>query len=238
MKKIIFASAIYICFSFIIDNSPKVDHEIWNLLLTKYVSSDGVVDYKEFKSSQPQLDAYLNLLSDNPPNTSWSKQEAMSFWINAYNANTVSLILKNYPISSIMDINNGKAWDLKFIKIGEKTYSLNNIEHDILRAKFSDPRIHFAVNCAAQSCPKLNNRAFTPQNLGINLNRLTKEFINNKTKNNLSSNPVEVSKLFEWYKDDFTKDGTVIDYINKYSTTKVKTSTKLEFMEYSWELNN
>ncbi len=238
MKKALYTFAILICLSFIIDNSPKVDHVNWNSLLSKYVSSEGKVDYDGFKTSQSKLDAYLSLLSKNQPSSSWSKQESMSYWINAYNANTVSLILKNYPLNSIMDINNGKAWDLKFIKIGEKTYSLNNIEHDILRIKYPDPRIHFAVNCAAKSCPKLNNSAFTPQNLEANLTQLTKAFINNSSKNNLSSNPIKVSKLFEWYKDDFTKNGTVIDYINKYSTSKIEASTKVDFMEYSWKLNN
>lgn len=219
-------------------NSAVVDHSEWDVLLSNYVSKDGRVDYKRFKLDREKLSNYILTISKNPPAASWGKEETMAYWINAYNAHTVSLILKNYPLNSIMDINDGKAWDLRFIKIGSKNYSLNNIEHDILRVQYPDPRIHFAVNCAAQSCPKLNNRAFTATNLESKLNQLAKEFINNSSKNDLSSNPIKVSKLFDWYQEDFTKKGSVIDYINSYADKKVEASTKLTFMEYNWELND
>ncbi|MEQ8625233.1 MAG: DUF547 domain-containing protein [Vicingaceae bacterium] len=238
MKKVLAVFLIILSIAFTRDNSPHIDHSSWNELLAVNVSDNGRVDYNGFKEASDKLKIYTNKLSKNPPTNDWSKSEAMAYWINAYNAFTVSLILKNYPLNSIMDINDGKAWDLKFIQIGGKNYSLNNIEHDILRVKYPDPRIHFAVNCAAQSCPKLNNEAFTAENLELSLSRLANEFINNDSKNKLSGNPIKVSKLFDWYKEDFTKKGTVIDYINKYSKTKVAASTKVDFMEYNWDLNN
>jgi len=238
MKKSLAVFLLFLGFAFTHDNSYPIDQSIWNELLSSYVSDEGQVDYNGLKKVNTKLKSYTGLLSKNPPKNNWSKEESMAYWINAYNAFTVSLILKNYPVNSIMEINDGKAWDLKFIQIGGKNYSLNNIEHDILRVKYPDPRIHFAVNCAAQSCPKLNNQAFTAENLESNLSRLANEFINNGSKNKLSGNPIKVSKLFDWYKEDFTKKGTVIDYINKYAKTKVATSTKVDFMEYNWDLNN
>lgn len=238
MKKLLFVFFIITGIAFAPDNSPHIDQSLWNELLSNYVNDDGKVDYNGLSKNNAKLNSYTKMLSKNPPSADWSKAESMAYWINAYNAFTVSLILKNYPLNSIMDINDGKAWDLKFIQIGGKNYSLNNIEHDILRVKYPDPRIHFAVNCAAKSCPKLNNEAFTAENLEDNLSQLATEFINNNSKNELSANPIKVSKLFDWYKEDFTKKGSVIDYINKYSKTKVAASVNVEFMEYNWALNN
>ena len=135
-----------------------------------------------------------------------------------------------------MDINGGKAWDLKFVEIEGEKYSLNNIEHDILRAKYFDSRIHFAVNCASISCPKLSNTAYFAEGLDQKLENAAKEFINNSAQNTISSNKASVSKLFDWYKDDFTKNGTVKEYINKYSTTKL-TTDKISYKEYNWNIN-
>ena len=158
----------------------------------------------------------------------------MAYWINAYNAFTVKLILKNYPISSITKLDSGKPWDVKWIKLGEKTYSLNNIEHDILRPTYKDARIHFAVNCAAKSCPPLLNKAWTANNLNATLDKQTKTFINNATFNEIGADVVKLSKIFEWYKVDF---GDLIEYINKYSTVKVNQDATIEFVDYNWALN-
>ncbi len=158
----------------------------------------------------------------------------MAFWINAYNAFTVKLIVDNYPISSIMKLDNGKVWDRKWINIGGKTYSLNNIENDILRPQFKDPRIHFAVNCAAKSCPPLLNRAWTAANLESNFEKQARAFINNPEFNKISAKEVEVSKIFDWYASDF---GNLIDYLNKYSSTKINANAKVKFREYDWALN-
>ncbi len=240
MKKIssyfLLPAVFVLFFAGVSDNS--FDHSKWNELLQKNVSSSGAVNYDGFKASQKDLDVYLGQLKSKVPNSSWNKNQAMAYWINAYNAFTVKLILNNYPLKSIMDVNNGKAWDLKFIELDGKTYSLNNIEHDILRAKYGDPRIHFAVNCASISCPKLNNTAFTPEKLETQLEAMSKSFINNSSKNSLSADFVKISSLFNWYKGDFTKNGSVIDFINKYSTTKVNSGVSIQYMDYDWNLNN
>ena len=140
-------------------------HEKWDNLLKEFVSNSGKVNYKGIKAVEGKLDDYLQILTENPVQTNWSKNEKMAYWINAYNAFTVKLIVKNYPVSSIMKLHNGKPWDVKWIQLGNKTYSLNEIEHRILRPKYKDARIHFAVNCAAKSCPPLLNRAWKAENL-------------------------------------------------------------------------
>ena len=216
----------------VIANPPS--HEAWDALLKKYVSASGKVNYKGLKADKTKLEDYLKTLSGDAPEESWSKAEQMAFWINAYNAFTVKLIVDNYPLSSINKLHGGKPWDHKWIKIGTKTYSLNNIENDILRPQFKDARIHFAVNCAAKSCPPLLNAAWTASNLNGNLDAQAKKFINNTAFNKLSEKKVEVSKIFEWYADDF---GNLVTFINKYASTKVGAKAKVVYQEYDGGLN-
>lgn len=217
--------------------NAQVSHTQWDQLLQKYVSSKGEVDYDGMKTEKAKLNAYIDVLKKNTPEASWKREEIMAYWINAYNAFTVWLILERNETKSIMNIEGGKAWDLKFIQLGANTYSLNNIENDILRKDFKEPGIHFAVNCAAKSCPKLNNKAFTAANLAQEMNRLAKEFVNNNSKNQLSANAAKISKIFEWYKGDFTTKGSLIDYLNKYALTSISSNASVTYMEYDWNLN-
>lgn len=213
--------------------APQVDHAIWDELLDKYVDRSGVVDYQGFQSNEKQLDNYLQKLGNTKVNT-LSSNGQLAFWINAYNAFTVRLILDHYPVNSIMDIKKGKPWDYKWIKIDGRTLSLNQIEHEIIRPQFGDARIHFAVNCAARSCPPLLNEAYTADNVENRLERQTRSFINNTAYNQLSADNIKVSKLFDWYADDF---GKVIAYINRYANTKVKPGAQIQYMDYDWQLN-
>lgn len=212
----------------------KPSHSAFNTLLSKYVTSSGTVNYAGFKSQKSTLDKYLKSLADNPVQSSWSRNEKMAYWINLYNASTVQLILNNYPTSSIQNINGGKPWDKRWIKSGSKTYTLNEIENSILRPQFKDARIHFAVNCAAKSCPRLMNKAFTASNLNSLLDENARWFINNSTFNDISAKKVEISKIFNWYSGDF---GNIIDYLNKYSKTEIKSNAKVSYKEYDWKLN-
>jgi hypothetical protein len=211
-----------------------VDHSILDGLLKKYVSSTGVVNYAGIQGSRAQLDEYLDLVSKKIPDNSWSRNEALAYWINVYNANTIDLILSNYPISSITNLDGGKPWDVKRITIAGKKYSLNDIEHSIIRPEFNDARIHFAVNCAAKSCPKLNNGAMTAANVNSTLEKLTKEFVNNSSINKISSNSASLSKIFEWYASDF---GNLTAFINKYSTQKLNVGSPISYVDYDWSLN-
>jgi Protein of unknown function, DUF547 len=216
--------------------SVKVfNHDEFDALLRKHVTSAGKVDYNGFKVDRAKLQSYLKDLRDNEPDVSWSKNKKLAYWINMYNANTIELILKNNIPSSIMSINNGKAWDLAVVEVGSKKHSLNQIEHDIIRKQFGDPRIHFACVCAAKSCPKLLNLAYTESNLNAKLDEQTKNFINNSARNQISDGKLVVSSLFDWYASDF---GEVNTYIRKYYNGSFKDDKKIEFMDYDWSLNN
>jgi hypothetical protein len=223
-------------------NPPS--HDVWDKLTKKYVDKSGFVNYKGFKNDRAELNKYLELLSESSPSDKWSRNEQMAFWINAYNAFTVDLILQHYPVSSIKDI--GAAikipfvntpWDIKFIRIGGNKYDLNNLEHGILRKKFDDPRIHFAVNCASYSCPALRNEAYTAAKLDAQLDDAGRDFLRDPTKNKVSANNPQLSKLFSWYKGDFTKKSSLITFLNKYSSVKINEKADIDYMKYDWTLN-
>ena len=212
----------------------KVDHSDWDALLKKYVVDNGNVDYKNFKNDTKALNEYVNYLSTQVPAKDWSVEEQLAYFINVYNANTIKLIVDNYPTKSIKDIKN--PWLKNRLKIGNEDYSLADIENGILR-KMNEPRIHFAINCASFSCPKLLNTAYTADNVEELMERATREFVNNTSKNNISKERIKISEIFKWYKGDFTEYGTVVDYINKYSDVKIFQNAKVDYINYDWNLN-
>ncbi len=241
MKKILlFFAFIFIVIGTFSQKAPS--HQQWDKLLKKYVNGSGLVNYKGLQKDKAELDSYLKTLSNNAPQSSWSQDEQKAYWINAYNAFTVSLILQHYPVKSIKDIA-GKIykintpWDIKFIDIGSKKYDLNNIEHSILRKQFNDPRIHFAIVCASMSCPRLRNEAYTAAQLNAQLEDAGRDFLNDKSRNRISADKAELSKYFSWYKGDFTKNGSLVDFVNKYSQTKMNADTKIGSLNYNWSLN-
>lgn len=211
----------------------NISHQAFNNLLQKYVSNDGKVNYKGLKNDKAALETYITTLAKQIPDNTWSKNAALAYWINAYNAFTLKLIVDNYPVKSITNLSGGKPWDVKNIELAGKKYSLNNIENDIIRPTYKDARIHFAVNCAAVSCPPLSNTAFTEANINDLLNTRTKNFINSSA-NTITASKIRISKIFDWYKADFED---VPAFINKYSTIKTITNTGIEFNEYNWNLN-
>ena len=144
------------------------------------------------------------------------------------------MIIDNYPVKSIKDIK--QPWDKKFFKIGGEAMSLNQIEHEILR-KMDEPRIHFAIVCASYSCPKLQNEAFTANNLEIQLTNATKEFLADKNRNEISEKSIKISKIFDWFAKDFTQDGSLIDFLNTYTDVTISPKAKKRYLEYNWALN-
>ncbi len=240
--KNLFPTALFASFGFVLlvylgpmpSNNAGIDHSQWDHLLQEHVSSSGKVDYAGFKKSKDKLDGYLEQLADHPPASDWSRNEKMAYWINAYNAYTVKLIVDNYPVSSIRDLHEGNPWDVKWIDLGGKSYSLNNIEHDILRPRYKDARIHFAVNCAAKSCPPLLNKAWTAEKLDQYFNMQAEAFINSSNYNEIAPNKIAISKIFEWYSSDFDN---IIEYLNKYSNIKINSGAEVKYMEYDWTLN-
>jgi len=213
---------------------------IFNDLLQKHVTNEGVVDYKKFNG--PKLKKYLNYLEKTTVDISWSNNKKKAFWINAYNAYTIYLIihaLNTEKIKSITDIKKeGKtAWKIPFVNVGGIKYSLDYIEHEILRKTLFDPRIHVGVNCASGSCPKLGNTAFTEENIEATLEQLMKDFINDTSRNKISKKKVQISSIFNWFQKDFTNNSSLIDYLNKYSETKINSNAKISYLKYDWSLN-
>lgn len=212
---------------------------IFDSLLKKNVDENGMVDYQSLKKNEVLLDGYLVALQKTKPSENWSLNKQKAYWLNTYNAYTIKIILTNYPLKSIRDIKiDGKtAWKIPFIKVGKNTYTLDWIEHEILRKKYNDPRIHVGINCASMSCPKLGNFAFSEDNIEIALDNLMLEFINNGNRNKISENKLELSKIFDWFSIDFKKNGTLIEYINKYASIKVSEKASIKYLTYDWRLN-
>ncbi len=216
-------------------SAVNMDHSLWDQLLHKYVDLDGMVDYSGFKDDNQALQNYLQLLSSQRPTEKWSVQELLAYYINLYNAYTVDLILKNYPVKSIKDING--PWTRGIVPIGTTQLSLGGIENGVLR-KMNEPRIHFAINCASISCPKLLNEAYTAARINEQLDMATTQFINSD-KNEITPGNPKLSSIFDWYQKDFKIGGKqdVIGYINQYSSVKVPQNAPLEYLEYNWNLN-
>lgn len=212
----------------------KFNHSTFNELLKNNVSDTGNTNYQGFIDNKIIFKSYLTALSENLPNDNWTKEDKLAYWMNVYNAFTIKLIIDNYPTKSIKNIKN--AWDSRFFKLGEKWYNLSDVEHKILR-KMNDPRIHFGINCASFSCPPLLNRAFTAKTVNEDLEFLAHQFINDKTRNTISENNIQLSKLFKWYANDFKTYGTLIDYLNKYSEVTINKKAKKSFKTYDWSLN-
>lgn len=227
------------------DGSKSIDHEQWSVLLNKYVGDNGNVDYKGFKADSVALQNYLDLLTENPPDeNTWSTDEQIAYWINVYNAFTIKLVIEHYPLESIKDIGSSiqipfvnSPWDIKLIEIEGEKLDLNNVEHSILRKKFNEPRIHFAINCASYSCPKLRNEAYTSELLNTQLQEQAIDFINDPQRNIITEDNAEVSKLFSWFTSDFTKEGTLKNFINQFAVHKISSKTEITYLDYNWKLN-
>ncbi|MFN3800336.1 DUF547 domain-containing protein [Belliella pelovolcani] len=225
--------------------SSAPSHELFDQLLKKHVTKEGMVDYQGFIKDKARLNQYCDLLSKNAPDRkSWSEAEQLAYWINAYNAFTIKLIVDNYPVKSIQDLHPkikipliNTVWHIKFFQIGGQDASLDEIEHKILRKEFEEPRIHFAINCASFSCPPLLNEAFVPARLDAQLDKVAVAFINDLKRNKINRDKVEISKIFSWFKGDFTKNGDIIDYLNQYSKVKINPKAKVTYLDYDWSLN-
>jgi len=225
--------------------SPQApDHSSWTTLLSKYVEDNGLVNYEGFISEKAELENYLEILSSNAPSESWSENEKLAYWINAYNAFTVKLIVDNYPLESIKDLNPtisvptvNTIWAKEWFQIGGEDFSLDRIEHKILRKEFNEPRIHFAVNCASISCPVLRAEAYEADKIDRQLDEQTRIFMNDPSRNIITKEKVQVSKIFSWFGGDFKKDQTLLEFIDRYTREDLNDNAKVRFTKYDWNLN-
>lgn len=224
-------------------SAQSVDNSLYAGLLKKYVDR-GVVDYSGFKDEEDVLDRYLHHLSVVDSKL-LSRNEQFAFFINAYNAWTIKLILSAYPgVGSIKELGGLRKnpWKKKLCRIDGALVTLDHIEHDILRPRFKDPRVHFAINCASKGCPPLLSEPYYADRLEQQLDDTTRAFINDPDYNRLEGDRLYVSRIFKWFASDFP-NGTV-DFFLKYATgdLKVKLETglgklKVKYLKYDWSLN-
>lgn len=217
--------------------------------LKKYVV-DGKVKYAEVKNDDA-LNKLTQQLKTFEPYTIEDGNERLAFWINVYNLYTIKLVSDYYPVNSILDIEekiNISPWSYKFIEMaGERKFSLDEIEKEIIIPEFEEPRIHYALVCAAESCPVIISEAYLPATLDQQLDRQASIFLNDKSKNYLDrkNNMMNISMIYKWYKRDFiNKDTTVIKHIEKYINESDKeylitnNINETNYLDYSWKLND
>ncbi len=224
-------------------SGEAVDHSLYGELLNKYVK-DGVVDYQGFKNDEPLLDQYLEALENIEVN-SLSRDEQFAFYVNAYNAWTIKLILGAYPgIKSIKDLGNifKTPWEKKIVRIKGDVITLDDVEHKKLRAQFKDPRVHFAVNCASKSCPPLISEPYEGSTLNRQLDNAARAFINDPKSNYLKGSKLYASRIFKWFAEDFNDD--IVGFFLKYGEGDFKKELqaqkdklKIVYLSYDWSLN-
>jgi hypothetical protein len=223
--------------------SFTVDNSVYAGLLSKYVKG-GVVDYQGFKNEESKLDQYLKVLEKTDP-SKLSRNEQFAFYINAYNAWTIKLILSGYPgVESIKDLGSifKGPWKRKLARIDGDVVTLGHIEHDILRPKFKDPRVHFAINCASKGCPPLRSEPYRGDVLDQQLDEMARAFINDPKRNRLEGTTLYVSRIFKWFKGDFGND--IVGFFQKYAQGDLKKGLessgeeiKVKYLAYDWSLN-
>ncbi|WP_346882934.1 DUF547 domain-containing protein [uncultured Algibacter sp.] len=228
MKRIFTLLFIFVCLT---GFSQTIDLTAYNDFLKDHVSKKGVVDYDKVLKNMDELKKITESFSKISPNLGWSQSELKSYWINFYNANIIKLLAENYPIKSINYIRD--PFDINIAKLGDGKISLDLLEHKVIR-KLDDPRVHFALYSTAMSSPVLKRTAYRPETVEKDLGIATSNFINDKTKNIIGYKSSKLSKIFEWYKDDFD----VVEFINKHSGgIKMNPKTIITYMDYNWNLH-
>ena len=227
-------------------------------VLSSYVNGSGLVNYQGLRANRQKLDAFATGLASVNPNTyqSWSNDDKIAFWLNAYNALTLKTIVDRNPRNSIREIP-GVFNGIRFNIMG-RSMSLDDIEHGTLRRSFNEPRIHMALVCASMSCPRLRKQPYTGANLSAQLNTQTKQFLSNPQNFRIdrNSNRVYVSSIFKWFGKDFEKtygtnqqstrlNGTeraVVNFISRYALAADQQylsqgNYRLSYVNYDWSLN-
>ena len=209
---------------------------------------DGRVDYKTAAAQNAELTAYLGALAAADL-TTLPPAEQKALLINAYNAYTLSLILKNMPVKSIRDIDT--PWKTRAYKVGGHTVSLDDIEHGILRPYFGDERIHFAVNCASIGCPPLWEHAYSGKQLDKQLDQAARRTLSDPKHARVEGEKLLLTNILNWYGADFTDPKyrghakTLPIYVARFSSEKVKGLVKskggkpdIGWIDYNWQLND
>ena len=230
-------------------STTEVSHQAWQQILDTYLDTEhdsGVnrFDYAAVtKADRQLLNGYLDALQEIDPRL-LSRDEQLAYWINFYNSLTVQVVLEEYPVESIRHIRFLSSpfgpWDKNLVKVNNQNLSLNDIEHEILRPIWKDPRIHFAVNCASIGCPNLIGEAFNAANSDELMEAAASDFINHSRGVEISGDSrVLLSSIFEWYGDDFgDNESEIMIYVRRYRhiSDEIDDITSFEY-QYDWALN-
>ena len=241
-------------------------HADLNILLEAHVDEDGLVDYKALATQRAGLDSYLEALASVSRDEidTWSRKQKLAYWMNAYNAYTLKVILDNrpirrarglkyliYPENSIRQIPG--VWDSLRHKAGGRNITLGDIEHKVLREELDEPLIHFTIVCASIGCPELAAFAYTAEDVNEQMNGAAQGFVRDAAKNRLDTGKgvLQLSKIFKWFAADFKSDDTISGY-GKYDGVVAfflskasdddraylkKNKVRIEWLEYDWSLN-
>ncbi len=240
--------------------APVRRHGQWTALLSRYVDH-GRVDYRALAARRSQLDSYLRSLAATKREAfaRWHRADRIAFWINAYNAYTVSMILDHYPIESIWNVTpiwkrplggpfKSALMPLGHLapSIGRHRLSLDDVEHGILRGIYGERRVHFAVVCASRGCPALRSEAFEGPTLDAQLDAASRDFLADASKNRYdpAADTLVVSPIFRWFSKDFEDQGGVVGWFRRFGPADAVRALgrgrtpKIEYSEYDWSLND
>ncbi|GAA4373807.1 DUF547 domain-containing protein [Hymenobacter koreensis] len=220
-------------------------HAAWSELLARHVRTDGTLNYQGLLDDEDALLSYLQQIKRMPPQATWPRAEQAAYWLNVYNATSVYLTLQYYPVERLSEVRvktiGGKlsVWDAPEVVVGTQTYSLNQLERDILPKLLpNDPRLHFALNRGAHSGPALLPTAFDGAVLDQQLAQQTQRFVNDPLRNRLTNTQVQVSSLFDWHATAFGQKAALVAFLNRYSTTPIAETAEVVYLPFDWTLND
>lgn len=222
----------------------RFEHADFDALLSQFVDPEGMVDYAGLQSRASDLNRYVASLAQARFDA-MGRNEKLALLINAYNAFTLRLILDHYPLDSIRDIPSAERWDAVRWKLAGATYSLNQLEHEQIRPNFAEPRIHFALVCAAQGCPKLRNEAFVAERLEEQLEDQTRAVHAGDRwfRFDAETGRVGLTQLYDWYGGDFVQQGGSVEHFAAQYSPELRDAldseqeTAIEWLDYDWSLN-
>jgi len=218
------------------------DHSPWDRVLKRFVNAVGEVDYAAIKAEPAPIDAYLAAIAsvspDSHPQLFASAHDQLAYWLNAYNALVTKGVADAYPTKGVRHLGADFAFFKRAVYVaGNRRVSLDNIEHDTIRKRFAEPRIHFALVCAAVSCPRLDRDAFLPATLDAHLDRLTRQFLSERRNLLIDAahNRITLSSLFKWYGADFQSvPAFLAHYVPAVASLR---NPRLRYFEYDWSIN-
>lgn len=241
------AVLVVVCAGFLAPSKPTSIflHAPYSTLLRAHVRN-GTVDYAGLKAQEKRLDAYLGILGAADPED-LDPREQMAFFINAYNAWTLKVVLNRYPkITSIKDTGTlfSSPWKVPVVRLMGRVLTLDHLENEILRPRFRDPRVHFALSCASRSCPPLRPEPYEGQRLDAQLDDAARSFINDARFNAVEGKVLRLNKIFDWYADDFGGPKGVLGFVRRYADTRLAReldalgpAPSTASMPYDWGLN-